>query len=64
MGEGKPNHDTNHPATRQQGGVKDTNDLSDIKDIQEQGMKDKGQQVKDLPEKVIGTDTPKYPQGR
>lgn len=63
MGEGK----ANHPAQDQrspQGGTKDTNDLSQIKGIQDQGMQEKGQQVKDLPEKVVGTDTPKYPQKR
>ena len=63
MGEGK----ANHPAAQersQQGGSKDTNDLTDIKGIQEQGMKDKAGQVDKLPEKVTGENTPKYPQKR
>lgn len=63
MGEGKANHpaqDNRSP----QGGSKDTNDLSNIKGVQDQGMHDKSKHVQDLPEKVVGTDTPKYPQKR
>ncbi|MDO4247127.1 MAG: hypothetical protein Q4C89_14000 [Deinococcus sp.] len=47
-----------------EGGNKDTNDLSDIKGIQDKGMAQKGQDVDQLPEGVVGTDTPKFPQRR
>lgn len=65
MGEGKPQ--TNHPAAQErspQGGPKDTNDLSGIKGIQDEGMKEKARQADQLPEQVKGTDTPKFPQKR
>lgn len=65
MGEGKAN--APHPAEMQrssQGGVKDTDDLSGIKGIQDEGMKEKARQAEELPEKVRGTDVPKYPQKR
>lgn len=65
MGEGKPestrsSEQANHPAQEgrsPQGGVKDTNDLSDIKDVQKTGMQEKARQAENLPESVIGTDT-------
>lgn len=53
MGEGKPDQ---HPADTNlsvQGGPKDTNDLSGIKGIQDEGMKEKGKQVDQLPEAKI-----------
>lgn len=46
-----------HPAAsgdKTQGGQKDTNDLSDIKGIQDTGMAQKGQNVQDLPKDVTG----------
>ena len=64
MGEGKPDL---HPAETErspQGGQKDTNDLSGIKGVQKKDMEEKGKQVDQLPEEVVGTDTPKFPQGR
>ncbi|GGL74145.1 hypothetical protein GCM10010840_10300 [Deinococcus aerolatus] len=74
MGEGKPDttptsHSTqpNHPAQEgrsPQGGVKDTNDLSDIKGVQKTGMQEKARQAENLPESVIGTDTLKNPNQR
>lgn len=74
MGEGKPDtnptsHSTqpNHPAQEgrsPQGGVKDTNDLSDIKGVQKTGMQEKAKQAENLPESVIGTDTLKNPNQR
>ncbi|GGO23270.1 hypothetical protein [Deinococcus humi] len=68
MGEGKPeSSQTAHPAQEghsPQGGVKDTNDLSDIKDVQKTGMQEKAKQVENLPESVIGTDTLKNPNQR
>ncbi len=63
MGEGK----ANHPAAQErspQGGSKDMSDLSDIKGIQEQGMKDRAGQIDKLPEHVMGEHTPKFPQKR
>lgn len=53
MGEGKPDQ---HPADTNrsvQGGPKDTNGLSGIKGIQDEGMKEKGKQVDQLPEAKI-----------
>ncbi len=68
MGEGKPEtSQTSHPAQEghsPQGGVKDTNDLSGIKDVQRTGMQEKAKQVDNLPESVIGTDTLKNPNQR
>lgn len=72
MGEGKPettrsSEQANHPAQEgrsPQGGVKDTNDLSDIKDVQKTGMQEKARQAENLPESVIGTDTLKNPNQR
>lgn len=58
---------SNHPAEEgrsPEGGQKDTNDLSNIKDVQKKDMQEKGKQVDQLPEEVLGTDTPKFPQGR
>lgn len=70
MGEGKPDTSStqdNHPAHEgrsPQGGTKDTNDLSDIKDVQKTGMQEKARQAENLPESVIGTDTLKNPNQR
>lgn len=72
MGEGKPettrsSEQVNHPAQEgrsPQGGVKDTNDLSDIKDVQKTGMQEKARQAENLPDSVIGTDTLKNPNQR
>ena len=64
MGEGNPG---THPAETErspQGGQKDTNDLSGIKGVQDQGMQEKGKQVDELPENVKGTDKPIQPQRR
>lgn len=72
MGEGKPetrssSNQPNHPAQEghsPQGGSKDTNDLSDIKNVQKTGMQEKARQAENLPESVIGTDTLKNPNQR
>ena len=42
------------PGDKPQGGQKDTNDLHDIKEIQDTGMAQKGQDVQDLPKDVTG----------
>ena len=53
------------PAERSpEGGTKDTNDLSDIKGIQDAGMAEKAKQADQTPESVLGTDVPKRPQQR
>ena len=41
---------------------KDTNDLSDIKDVQKQGMKEKAKQIDQTPESVKDTDQGQHPQ--
>ncbi|WP_261664130.1 hypothetical protein [Deinococcus sp. Marseille-Q6407] len=61
--------DPNHPArteTSPEGGDKDTNNLHDIKDVQEQGMLDKAKQVDQTPESVAGSDVgqTRLPQSR
>lgn len=42
------------PHPHPQGGDKDTNDLSDIKGVQDQGMLEKGRQVDQTPQQVTG----------
>lgn len=59
-GSSKPNPDQRHP----QGGDKDTNDLHDIKDVQKTGMKEKAQQVANLPGSVKGSAKNIRPQKR
>ncbi|GAA5512568.1 hypothetical protein Dcar01_01284 [Deinococcus carri] len=42
------------PAERSpQGGQKDTDDLSGVKDVQRPGMKEKSEQVEQLPDAVV-----------
>lgn len=53
MGEGKPDQNPADTNRSVQGGPKDTNDLSGIKGIQDEGMKEKGKQVDHLPEAKI-----------
>ncbi|GAA5533246.1 hypothetical protein [Deinococcus aluminii] len=47
--------DQRQPPTERhpEGGQKDTNDLSDIKDVQRTGMKEKAEQVEQLPDAVV-----------
>ncbi|MBZ9750695.1 hypothetical protein GO986_00225 [Deinococcus sp. HMF7620] len=47
-------HDDKAHPSHPEGGSKDTNDLSDIKGIQDQGMKDHAQQVDQTPKEVTG----------
>ncbi len=50
-----PDADAN--PTSPQGGTKDTNDLSGIKQVQQKGMQEKARQVDDLPDSVTGANT-------
>lgn len=55
----------NHPAQNQpspEGGDKDTTTLHDIKDVQKEGMQEKGEQVAQTPESVKDTDQGQHPQ--
>ncbi|GAA4015396.1 hypothetical protein GCM10022631_29300 [Deinococcus rubellus] len=56
----KPTPDQHHP----HGGDKDTNDLHDIKGVQQTGMEEKAKQVADLPDSVKGSAKNIWPQKR
>ncbi|MFC5847725.1 hypothetical protein [Deinococcus petrolearius] len=58
------NDDHPAPGDKPQGGHKDTNDLSDIKGIQDTGMAQKGQNVQELPRDVTGEMDGSQPQNQ
>ncbi|KQR28092.1 hypothetical protein [Deinococcus sp. Leaf326] len=49
------NDDERHvPGDKPEGGQKDTNDLSDVKGVQDTGMAQKSRNVQELPKDVTG----------
>ncbi|AFD25743.1 hypothetical protein [Deinococcus gobiensis] len=58
------NDDHQVPGDKPGGGQKDTNDLSDIKGVQDTGMARKGQDVQDLPKAVTGEMDGSQPQNQ
>ncbi|RJF73900.1 hypothetical protein D3875_19480 [Deinococcus cavernae] len=64
MGEGNPSARQGQTERRPQGGHKDTDDLSSIKDVQQTGMQEKAQQVENLPEEEINPGVTAEPRKR